>query len=88
MYLGMPPIQQLLLQQGEAESAAGKLSTLLKTANVEQLLQHPPPAVPTEQQQDLLHSFWVALTRVLAVLAKAQVQGSGQVGPQPNCMPY
>jgi hypothetical protein len=69
---------QPLPQQQQVEDAARQLSTLLKTASVEQLLQHPPPAVPTTHQQDLLDTCWFAVSMLQTVLPEDH--GCGQVG--------
>jgi hypothetical protein len=52
-----------------ANEAARELSTLIQSASIAQLLQHPPPAAMSEQQQDLLQDCTYVLIRVLSALS-------------------
>jgi hypothetical protein len=63
-----PPTQQEQLRQ--AEEAGRQLYTLIKSAGIAQLLQHPPPAAVSEQQQVLLQTCGYALATVIAALSK------------------
>jgi hypothetical protein len=63
-----PPIQQEQLRQ--AEESARQLYTLIKSAGIAQLLQHPPPAAVSEQEQDLLQTCGYVLATVIAALSQ------------------
>jgi hypothetical protein len=65
----MPHATQRGLLQ-EAEVAARLLSTLIQSASVVQLLQHPPPAAMSKQQQDLLQNCTYTLIRVMSALSQ------------------
>jgi hypothetical protein len=66
-----PPLQYDQLQR--AEAAARKLSTLMQSASVAQLLQHPPPAVVSKQQQDLLQTCSMALVMLISALLQVNI---------------
>jgi hypothetical protein len=67
-----PPIQQDQLQV--AEEAARQLSTLIQSDSaVAQLLQHPPPAAVSEQQQDVIQLCTYAVIMVKNALSMVQL---------------
>jgi hypothetical protein len=79
----MPPTtEQEQLQR--AEEAARQLSNLIQVASVTQLLQHPPPAAMSEQQQDLLQHYAYTLITVMSELSP--VNGATDPAEQVRCL--
>jgi hypothetical protein len=82
-HLKMLPTQSDQLQR--AEAAARKLFTSIQSASVAQLLQHPPPAALSEQQQDLLE---VCSCSLLMVMSVSQVNDAAVPAEQVRCLQY